>query len=177
MVTVIRKQFGIPDVKLALEWDFENCYTNSINMLITFFLSHLENGNDRMQASVPPFAASERARTLPSCLYKKIARILLRSCAGPLATGPHPPAAAFSSAAASHPRPIPGCSHGHPWLLRAPIPICSAVCTTIRVVPPSTSSITKEEAGTTCACACASINLARRQEGEAAPTPGFTLGR
>jgi hypothetical protein len=72
---------------------------------------------------------------------------------------------------------IPGCSHGHPWLLRAPIPICSAVCTTIRVVPPSTSSITKEEAGTTCACACASINLARRQEGEAAPTPGFTLGR
>jgi hypothetical protein len=126
---------------------------------------------------LPSLRSLLQSAPAPSCLYKKIARILLRSCAGPLATGPHPPAAAFFSAAALHPRPIPGCSHGHPWLLRAPIPICSMVCTTIRVMPLSTSSITKEEAGMTYACACAPINLARRQEGEAASTPGFTLGR
>ena len=95
MVMVIRKQFGIPNVKLALKWDFKNCYTNSINMLITFFLSHLKMvmiGYRRLSlcCTRTPHAASERARTPPPYLKKKIARLLQHSCAGPLAAGCRP---------------------------------------------------------------------------------------
>jgi hypothetical protein len=126
------------------------------NVMYQYGLLWKINGNDRI-CPHPHSACYFRARLHSASISqkKKIAHLLQRSCTA------HPPAVAFSSAAALHLRPIPGC-----FAVRTHHPMP-------RLHPPTHHG--RGGMGGMClrlwrpgeGCACAPINLARRQEGEA----------